>query len=76
MAKAAAEASGDCVRLLEIKTRGIHGVASAADHPLERDEGEEEIHSDSSDPCDPLSIAVTGRQEPQGQTLTARLREH
>lgn len=37
MVKAAAEASGDCVRLLESKTHGIHRLAPAADHPLQRE---------------------------------------
>lgn len=35
--KAAAEASGDCVRLLESKTHGIHRLAPAAYHPLQRE---------------------------------------
>lgn len=52
MVKVAAQASGDCVWLLESKTHGIHRLASAAHHPLQRDE-EEEIHSDGADLSDP-----------------------
>lgn len=35
MVKAATQASGDCVRLLESKTHGIHRLAPAADHSLQ-----------------------------------------
>lgn len=37
MVKVAAQASGDCVRLLESKTHGIHRLAPAADHSLKRE---------------------------------------
>lgn len=61
--KAATQASGDCVRLLESKTHGIHRLAPAAHHPLQRDEEEEETHSDGADPSDP---SVSGQEKPRG----------
>lgn len=45
LGKAAAETSGDSVWLLVTEAHGIHRLASAADHPLQSTERDEETRS-------------------------------